>query len=431
MAALSTAEVLRPGDAGQARDAVAWAAAGEAPLEVVCGGSKRGLGRPVQTAHRLDVSGLRGIDLYEPAELVMTARPGTPLAEIEAALAAENQQLAFEPPDLGPLLGGAAGGGTIGGVFACNLSGARRVTAGAARDHFLGVEAVTGRGEAIVAGGRVVKNVTGYDLCKLFAGAYGTLVVMTALTFKVLPAPEKTRTALVFGLDEAAAVEAMTAGLASPHDVSAAAHLPAPCTARSGVAYVSGAGAAVTALRIEGPAPSAEHRCRALKELLGGYGAIEELHGRNSALLWREVGGAAAFVGQAGAGQAGVGQVGRVVWRLSVPPAEGAAVAARIASQADAEALYDWGGGLVWLSLGADGGGRGNDGGDDGGAALVRDALAEVGGHATLVVADAALRGSLAVFEPQPPALAALTARVKEGFDPRRVLNPGRMYAGV
>ena len=431
MAAPSTAEVLRPGDAGQARDAVAWAAAGEAPLEVVCGGSKRGLGRPVQAAHWLDVSGLRGIDLYEPAELVMTARPGTPLAEIEAALAAENQQLAFEPPDLGPLLGGAAGAGTIGGVFACNLSGARRVTAGAARDHFLGVEAVTGRGEAIKAGGRVVKNVTGYDLCKLFAGAYGTLVVMTALTFKVSPAPEKTRTALVFGLDDAAAVAAMTAGLASPHEVSAAAHLPVPSAARSGVAYVSGAGAAVTALRIEGPAPSAEHRCRALKELLGGYGAIEELHGRNSALLWREVGGAAAYVGQAGAGQAGVGQVGRVVWRLSVPPAEGAAVAARIASQADAEALYDWGGGLVWLSLGADGGGRGNDGGDDGGAALVRDALAEVGGHATLVVADAALRGSLAVFEPQPPALAALTARVKEGFDPRGVLNPGRMYAGV
>ena len=406
-------EVLTPGDAEAAREAVEWAVAEAAPLEIVGAGTKRGLGRPVQAAHLLDVSGLAGVTLYEPAELVMSARTGTPLAEIEALLAEHDQQLAFEPPDLGPLMGGDAAAGTIGAVFACNLSGPRRVKAGAARDHFLGVQAITGRGEAIKAGGRVVKNVTGYDLCKLFAGSWGTLVVMTELTFKVLPAPEKTRTVLVYGLDDAAAGDAMRAALASPHEVASAAHLPAALAARSAVSYVADPGAAVTAVRVEGPAASTEHRCQALRALLAtGGGTVEELHGMNSATLWRELRDAAPLTGDDD----------RVVWRLSLPPTEGAAVVALIAAAVDAEAFFDWGGGLVWLSLAAS---------DDGGAATVRDAVAETGGHATLVRADAGLRGGFAVFQPQESALADLTRRVKDGFDPRRILNPGRMYAGV
>ncbi len=406
-------EVLTPADADQAREAVEWAAAEETPLEIVGAGTKRGLGRPVQAAHLLDVSGLTGVTLYEPAELVMSAGPGTPLAEIEALLAEHDQQLAFEPPDLGPLMGGEAARGTIGGVFAGNLSGPRRVKAGAARDHFLGVQAVTGRGEAIKAGGRVVKNVTGYDLCKLFAGSWGTLTVMTELTFKVLPAPEKTRTVLIFGLDDAAAGDAMRAALASPHEVASAAHLPAGLAAKSAVGYVADAGVAVTAVRVEGPAASTEHRCQALREMLGADdGSVEELHGKNSTTLWRELRDAAPIAGDDD----------RVVWRLSVPPTEGAAVVARIATVTEATAYYDWGGGLVWLSLPAS---------DDGDSATVRDAIAEAGGHATLVRADAGLRGAIAVFQPQEAALADLTRRVKDGFDPRRILNPGRMYAGV
>ena len=406
-------EVLTPGDAEAAREAVERAVAEAAPLEIHGAGTKRGLGRPVQAAHRLDVSGLAGVTLYEPAELVMSARPGTPLVEIEAQLAEHDQQLAFEPPDLGPLLGGDAEQGTIGGVFACNLSGPRRVKAGAARDHFLGVQAISGRGEAIKAGGRVVKNVTGYDLCKLFAGSWGTLAVMTELTFKVLPAPEKTRTVLLYGLDDAAAGDAMRAALASPHEVSSAAHLPAALAKRSAVGYVADAGAAVTAVRVEGPAASTEHRCRALRDLLGAGGAtVEELHGKNSATLWHEARDATPLAGDDA----------RVVWRLSVPPSEGARVVARITAAADAMAYYDWGGGLVWLSLPPSA---------DGGAAIVRDAVAEAGGHATLMRADAGLRGATAVFQPQEAALAGLTRRVKDGFDPRRILNPGRMYAGV
>ncbi|HUT48450.1 MAG TPA: glycolate oxidase subunit GlcE [Alphaproteobacteria bacterium] len=407
------AERLRPQNADELLDAVKWAVAEASPLEVIGAGTKRAFGRPSQADHTLDVSRLAGIGLYEPDELVLGAATGTPLVEIEAALAEERQMLAFEPPDLGPLLGGEAGAHTLGGVVGCNLSGPRRIKAGAARDHFLGFTAVSGRGEAFKAGGRVVKNVTGYDICKLIAGSYGTLAVMSALTVKVLPAPEKTRTVLVFGLDDARAGEAMTVGLGSAHEVSGAAHLPASVAARSGVSYVSAAGAAVTALRVEGPGPSVEHRCAALRGLLGGFGASEELHGHNSAAFWREVRDVSAFSGGED----------RMLWRISVAPSAGAGVVAAIAQAGgEVEALYDWGGGLVWLLLPVR---------EDAGAPAVRAAVAATGGHATLFRAPADIRAAVEVFQPQDAALAGITVRLKENFDPRGVLNPGRMYAGV
>ncbi len=405
------AATLKPETADQVTEALAWAVAEESPLEVISGGSKRGLGRPLQTAHTLDLSGLSGITLYEPEELVLSARAGTPLAEIEAAIGEKNQMLAFEPADWGPLLGAPADGGSIAGTLACNLAGPRRLKAGAARDHFLGLQAVSGRGEAFKAGGRVVKNVTGYDIMKLLAGSYGTLAVMTDVTVKVLPAPEKTYTVLLLGLDDSIAAEAMSRALGSSHEVSAAAHLPARIAAGSQVSYVADAGAAVTALRLEGPGPSVVYRCQALRALLQDLGGTEELHSMNSGTLWRELRDVQPFVADRS----------RAVWRLSVAPSAGPAVVAALAEQ-DLEYFYDWGGGLVWLSLPASG---------DGGAAALRAALPKTGGHATLIRGPAELRTQVPVFQPQAPGLAALTQRVKEGFDPRRILNPGRMYAGV
>ena len=410
------AETFAPETREQVAEAVAWAVSQEAPLEVIGRGSKRGLGRPVQAAHSLDLSRLDGITLYEPEELVLSARAGTPLAAIEAALDEKRQMLAFEPADLGPLLGTAPGAASIGGVLACNLSGPRRIKAGAARDHFLGVQAASGRGEIFKSGGRVVKNVTGYDLCKLLCGSYGTLAVMTDVTVKVLPRPEKTYTVLVTGLDDTAAAAAMTRALGSPHEISAAAHLPAAQAARSAVSLVADAGAAVTALRLEGPGPSVEYRCAALRRELADLGATEELHSHNSLAFWRELRDVQPFVGRDDV----------AVWRLSVAPTAGPGVVASIAAEvAGSEAFYDWGGGLVWLALPV-----GGNGGDVG-AAGVRAAVAAVGGHATLVRAPFELRAAEAVFQPQDAATAALTERVKDGFDPRRVLNPGRMYAGL
>jgi glycolate oxidase FAD binding subunit len=406
------AETLRLGTPGQVAEAVAWAAAEEAPLEIAGRGSKRDLGRPVQASHELDLSGLSGITLYEAEELVLTARAGTPLAEIEAALAEHRQQLAFEPADLGPLLGGPPGAGSIGGVLACNLSGPRRIKAGAARDHFLGLAAVSGRGEAFKTGGRVVKNVTGYDLCKLLAGSHGTLAVMTEVTVKVLPAAEKTRTVLIYGLDDRTALKAMTLALQSSHEVSGAAHLPDRPAASSQVSYVAEPGRAVTAIRVEGPGPSVEYRCAALRRELGALGESEELHGRNSAALWRELRDVAPFVGDPE----------RPVWRLSVPPQDGPAVAGALADGREGRYFFDWGGGLLWLCLP-----QWTEGAPD----QVRAAVASRGGHATLIRAGRDVRASVPVFQPQDPALFALTRRVKESFDPRRILNPGRMYAGV
>ena len=265
-------ETLRPGGADQVRDIVAWAAAEEHPLEIRGAGSKRDLGRPMAPCDVLDLSGLTGLTYYEPEELVVAAAAGTPLTAVEAELSENRQRLAFEPVDYGRLLGGPAGRSTIGGIVACNISGPRRIQAGAARDHCLGVKGVSGRGEAFKSGGRVVKNVTGYDLSKLMTGSYGTLAALTEVTLKVLPVPEKTRTALVFGLDDVEGVAVMGRVTASSLEPTALAHLPAASAARSSVGYVADAGHSVTAVRIEGSAPSVEARCQSLRDLLGAVG---------------------------------------------------------------------------------------------------------------------------------------------------------------
>ncbi len=405
-------DVIRPTTEDEVRDAVAEALARATALEIVGGGTKRALGRAVEPARWLELSGLAGISLYEPDELVMTAAAGTKLAEIEATLAASGQELAFEPPDWRALLGAADGEPTIGGTVACNLSGPRRIKAGAARDHVLGIRVVSGRGEVFKSGGRVVKNVTGYDMSKLMAGSHGTLGVMTEITLKVLPAADKIRTVLVAGLDEAGGIAALGRALRSPNDVSAAAHLPEAIAARSGVSYVREAGSSISAVRIEGSEPSVAARCRALRDELSDLGEIEELHRHNSAALWREIGAVAPFTPDAD----------REVWRLSVPPASGAEAAASIGRELDSQAFYDWGGGLVWLAV-LDPEARGDE--------IVRAAIRDCGGHATLIRAPAARRARAAVFQPQTAALAALSRRLKQGFDPNGILNPGRMYDGV
>lgn len=400
--------MFKPADAVEAAGVVAWAVAEGEPLDIVAGGSKRALGRPVQAAHTLDVSLLAGVVDYEPSELVLTARPGTPMAEVEALLAGERQMLAFEPPDWHGLLG-CEGEPTLGGVLACNIAGPRRVRAGAARDHFLGFAAVNGRGEAWKAGGRVVKNVTGYDMCKLQAGAYGTLSVLTEVSVRVLPRPETACTLLLSGLYDDAAVALMAQALNTPHEVSGVAHLPDAVAARSGVARGHGH---VTALRLEGPAPSVRYRADALEALLGAAIRIE---GAESARLWREIGAVRPLLA------AGAALVWRVCPTPSAAPAVLRAVQARFAS---AEAFYDWGGGLMWLCLDA------AEAGADAGAAVVRAAVRVTGGHATLVVAPDPVRAAVAVFEPEAGPLAALSRRVKDSFDPRGILNPGRMREG-
>ena len=402
-------DILKPRDAKEVEDAVRWALSHDKALEVAGHGTKRAIGRPSQTDITLDLSGLTGITLYEPAELVLSARAGTPLADIETLLEKNNQELAFEPMDYGPLLGGEAGQGTIGGVIAANLAGPRRIKAGAARDHFLGVTAVTGRADTIKSGGRVVKNVTGYDMCKVLAGSWGTLAAMTDVTIKVLPRAETQATVLVEGLDDARACAAMAAAMGSSCDVSAAAHL-----ADHVASYFDGLpnAEAATALRLEGVAPSVKHRKEVLAALMKPFGKVALLDEKESRALWRSVRQVKPFASEASRQ--------RPLWRISTAPARGHEVAAAITPAA--QMFYDWAGGLIWVAMPY---------GDEPDAASIREAVASVGGHATLVRASASVRASADVFQPQEPALAALSKRVKDAFDPKGVLNPGRMAAGV
>jgi glycolate oxidase FAD binding subunit len=399
--------ILKPRDAKDVEDAVVWALAEAKTLEIAGRGSKRGIGRPNQSDMTLDMSGLAGVTLYEPEELVLSARAGTPIAEIERLLAEANQELAFEPADYGSLLGGASGAGTIGGVLAANLSGPRRIKAGAARDHFLGVTAVSGRGETFKSGGRVVKNVTGYDLCKLMAGSWGTLGAMTEVTIKTLPRAETETTVLLTGLDDRRAAQAMAEAMGSSCEVSGAAHLPA---AALGSLQGLFAGKAVTLMRLEGVAPSVSHRVNVLAALLDNYGKAETLGEEGSRLVWRSIRDVLPFAGD-----------DRPVWRVSTAPAMGAAIAAAVTA-ADGVCFSDWAGGLLWIALPPS---------DDAGNALIRSAVGQVGGHATLIRAPAAIRAKVAVFDPQAEGVAALTRRVKDSFDPKGILNSGRMWAGV
>jgi len=405
-------DTLKPRTAKDVEDAVQWALSRGAALELVGRGTKRAIGRPAQSDLTLDLSGLAGVILYEPEELVLSAQAGTPLDEIEALLAERDQHLAFEPIDYGPLLAGAASCGTIGGVLAANLCGPRRIAAGAARDHFLGFEAVSGRGETFKSGGRVVKNVTGYDVSKLIAGSWGTLAALTTVTIKTLPRPQTQATVVVCGLDDASAVRGMAAAMATSCDVSGAAHLPAAVAPRIGLGKATGG--SLTVLRVEGVAPSVDHRKAALSLAMKAFGTAELYDEEVSRSLWRAIRDVMPF--------AAAHVSARPVWRIVTAPSRGAKLAAMIAAAAEAEVIYDWAGGLVWMMLTPS---------DDAGAAVVRRAVGACGGQAMLIRAPAATRAALDVFSPLQPGLASLTRRVKQGFDPNGVLNPGRMWAGV
>jgi glycolate oxidase FAD binding subunit len=372
--------ILAPDNDTQALQAVADAVAQQATLEIVGHGSRRPLGHPVQADAVLDLSRLTGVVVYEPEELILTVRAGTPLAEVEALLAARGQQLAFEPPDFGPLWGERAGLGTIGGMLATGLGGSRRFQAGAPRDHLLGFKAINGFGEAFAAGGRVVKNVTGFDLPKLMAGSYGALGAMTEVTLKVLPAPTDSRTLWYLGLDEKDGLTLLRTALAGSVPVT-------------GAAYVGGA----TVLRLEGPPAVIDAQIASLGERLGRPGEVIEAV--VSRPLWRRIGGGHDLA-----------RSNLPVWRISVPPAS-AAKAAKAIRSVGAEALaFDWGGGLIWAACAAD----------------LRPALAGASPDAHALVVRGGGDG-LAVFPPQSPGVARLSERVRAQFDPLGIFNPGRM----
>jgi glycolate oxidase FAD binding subunit len=398
-------QVLRPNETKDIEDIIRDAAHGGRTLELAGSGSRRAFGRSASCDAVLDLGAFSGITVFEPEELVLTCGAATSMAEIEAALASSNQQMAFEPPDLGPLWGRPVGEGTLGGALSIGLGGSRRVSAGAPRDHFLGFKAVNGHGEAFAAGGRVVKNVTGFDLPKLMAGAFGMLGAMTEVTIKVLPRAEETKTVAFMGLPEAIGLRGLVDAMSGPFQVTAAAFLPQGLADDARTA---------TLLRLESIPQTVAASTVELRELLAPFGGEFRLLDMGASLpLWKAIGAGAWFADS-----------GAPVWRLSIPPSRAAAVGMALTRAGVGRHYYDWGGAAVWVE---------GTYGIDLGAAAIRRVVRRVAGHghATLMRAPTGLDENVDPFEPMAPPLAALTHRVKTQFDPRGVLNPGRMYRGI
>jgi glycolate oxidase FAD binding subunit len=406
---------LKIRDAADVEQAVRSALAGEQPLEIIGHGSKRQIGQPMATNALLDLSDLNAVTAYEPNELIITVQAGAALADVLSLIDSKNQQFAFEPINTSMLLG-TPDIGTIGGMIGAGLAGPRRIKAGGARDHLLGAHAVSGFGDSFKAGGRVVKNVTGYDLCKLLAGSWGTLAVMTEVTLKVMPRPESERTVMLRGLDDLTANRAMTAALGSPFDVSGAAHLPNSAfrTAVGALADLGSPQRAVTLLRLEGITASAAHRAAALSAVLAPFGAAEILEDTASAAIWSAIRDVRPFAAN--------GTLGAwPVWRIVCPPAAGGALGQQLSRDTGGDVIYDWGGGLIWAALPPR---------PDAQAALVRQRVNTAGGHAILIRAPEHIRRNVDVFHPQQDGLAGLSERVRHSFDPRNILNRGRMIRG-
>ena len=378
------------------------------PLEVMGKGTKRELGHPVGAGAVVSTEAMMGVSLYEPSELVMVAKAGTPLAEIEAKLAENDQELPFEPVDVAPVLGYGPSDGTIGGVIATNISGSCRILKGAARDHVLGIRAVNGRGEVIKAGGRVMKNVTGYDLGRTLAGSWGTLAIMTEVALKVLPVQRESRTIVCFGLTDQTAIEALCIAMGAPYEVSGTLHIHADLAARLSDEEIAGAEAAVTAIRVENFPASARYRANSLRQALLAYSPVLELDNARSKAFWDDMRRLKVFQ-----------DTQNPLWRVSTAPTQAAKLVGNLSRKMDARVIYDWSGGLLWIETPPL---------TDAGAVDIRRQLAELGGHATLIRADDTTRAGIDVFQPLEPQHAILSAKLKHAFDPLGIFNLGRMY---
>jgi glycolate oxidase FAD binding subunit len=398
---------LLPADEKALAAAIGEAATAREPLAIVGNATKAGMLRPVQAARSLSTRNLTGITLYSPNELIISARAGTPLADIEATLAEHGQHIIAEPADLAAITG-AREQQTLGGVIATNLSGPRRVAWGAMRDHVLGIRAVTGHGETIRSGGRVLKNVTGLDLCKLLTGSHGTLAVITEATLKVLPAPEAVGTVVFPGLDATAGAAALSAALGSPYSVSAAAWLPADAAAR--IPALAGFGQPVALARIEEFAASVVYRTDKLRADLR-HDSTEILDDASSRIVWRAMRDLTPLTAEPA----------DAVWRVSVRPSAGPVVLRTLADAFGGRGYLDWGGGLVWIAGPA----------TTAAHEAVEAAAKAARGTWMLLRAPESLRAAVNVIPPEPEPLARITRRVKAALDPNGILNPGRMYAGL
>ncbi|MCP4932845.1 MAG: FAD-binding protein [bacterium] len=404
-------ELLLPRDHKDLSDIITSASDDKTRLEVIGENSKQYIGRPMRVDRTLTTRQLSGINFYSPEELVISVRAGTSLSMVEHTLRHEEQQLAFEPIDYGHLFGFKTGQGTIGSVVACNLSGPRRIRSGAARDSLLGIHGVNGRGEYFQNGGRVMKNVTGYDLTKGLTGSWGTLCVFSEVILKVIPRFETSVTLVLQGLDDRLAINALCDAMKSPYEVTGAVHLQKAPVALLTDPKIASLGTSLTAIRLENFETAVRYRSTRLRTQLSCYGDVLEFSEQQTNSFWQDM-QHLKFLTQSRA----------PVWRISTPPQNGPILVSEIERVVPVSAIYDWSGGLIWLEVPAT---------SDVSASDIRRSLAHLGGHATLIRADREVRTRTEVFHPIPGAIGKITRGIKNSFDPHHILNPERMYAGL
>ncbi len=383
--------LYHPESAAEAADIVMQAVQDKTALRLTGGGTKSQIGKPFEAKATVSTTKMSGITLYEPSELVIGAKAGTPLAELVKTLDAQGQFLPFEPQDWRMFLD-SSGEATVGGMAATRASGPRRIWGGSCRDSMIGVTFVNGRGEVIKSGGRVMKNVTGLDLVKLQGGAWGTLGLLTEVIFKVVPKPERVTTLVWNGLNDRRAIDLLNSALASPFEPTGAAHLPAE---------------GKTVLRLEGFDFSIRYRTEALSKRLADYGQPDVIEDEESRSLWHDIRDIRSFAGS-----------GLAVWRITCAPKDGPELVSAIASNRDIKVFYDWGGGLIWLVTAESG---------EAGASIIRSVTARFGGDAMLVRGSSRLRAEIAVFQPMATPLARLTEKMRASLDPHSLFNPGLM----
>ena len=379
------------------------------PLEINGSKSKNKIGRNFQAEKTLDLTSYSGIIDYKPEELYIKVKAGTPINSIIEELDKHDQQLAFEPVDFGFLFNGKSNNGTIGGVISCNFAGPRRFKVGSARDHLLGFQGINGKGEIIKSGGTVVKNVTGYDLCKLISGSFGTLSVLTELSVKVLPKPQTSKTLIINNPHIKKAIEYLGTALSSPSDPSGGVFYPEQFDQSFTFNDLTHKGA-LTAIRIEGPSNSVDHRIKNLSAELGllenEYSILESVQTK---IFWNKTKNLEIFSNSK-----------KNLLRIVVPISETLSVLQKMKPY-EINYFLDWGGSLIWVELEK--------------ISLkilreIKDITQQHSGYFTIIKVEEDLKASADVFTIDPIKY-KISEKIKKSFDPKRIFNPGKMYSGI
>lgn len=391
-------KILTPKDEAELAKMVARANKNKTRLRIEGGGTRQDLGNLIKTDATLSLKNISGITLYEPGALTLVAKAGTPLKEIEKALKKHSQRLAFEPMDHRAIFG-SKGEPTIGAIVAGNISGSRRIIAGGCRDSLIGVRFINGNGEIIKNGGRVMKNVTGLDLVKLMAGSFGTLGVISEVSFKLLPVAQRKVSLEIKGLSSEQAISIMSKALGSPFEITAAAHLPKNLNNKNGDAK--------TLLRIEGFDSQVDYRIEKLSELIANNIEITTIEGKEHDKLWRYIRNVKIFKNSK-----------NPLWKLSIKPSDAPDIEKQLIDKTGADMFFDWAGGLIWLQMQDE---------DNAHADVVRHIVKQFGGHATLVRASDEIREAVEIFQPEQVGIAKLSNLIRKKFDPSGILNPNLM----